>query len=161
MRVLGGKAVRRFIVQAVIDGLIAIAVVFVLSLINITQPFPFGQESAPILQPVGGGILIYLVWGVIFALVNRVVRPVLVAVFGRWIFSTLGLFVVVITALTIAITSRLLPVQIAILADPQPLWLLLVAALFTLGSVVADVVLGLSRPHVGEPGGRSVWTFLD
>ena len=93
---------RRFLVQAAIDGLIAVAVMFVLSLIDITQPFPFGQDSAPIIQPVGDSILVYLVWGAIFALVNRVVRPALIAVFGRWIFSTLGLFVVVITALTIA-----------------------------------------------------------
>ena len=152
---------RRFLVQAAIDGLIAVAVMFVLSLIHITQPFPFGSESAPIIQPVGGSVLVYFIWGGIFALVNRVVRPVLVAVFGRWIFSTLGLFVVVITALTIAVTSRVFPVQIAILADPQPLWLLLVAALFTFGSILADILFGLSRPHVGAPAGRSVWTFLD
>ena len=35
---------RRFLVQAAIDGLISVAVVFALSLIDITQPFPFGQE---------------------------------------------------------------------------------------------------------------------
>ena len=153
---------RRFLVQAAIDGLIAIAVVFILSLIHITQPFPFGQGSAPIIQPVGGGVLVYVVWGVIFALINRVIRPALVAVFGRLIFSTLGLFVVVITALTIAVTSRLSPVEVAVLADPQPLWLLLVAGLFTLGSLVADIVLGLSRPHVGETAAPSaVWTLLE
>ena len=85
---------RRFLVQAVIDGLIAAAIVFVLSLIRIAQPFPFGTGSAPIStgrqwRPE------LLVWGVVFALVNRVVRPALVALFGRWLFSTLGLFVLV------------------------------------------------------------------
>ena len=49
---------RRFLVQAAIDGLIAIAIVFVLSLIHITQPFPFGQGSAPIIQPVADGIFV-------------------------------------------------------------------------------------------------------
>jgi ubiquinone biosynthesis protein len=153
--------VRRFLVQAVIDGLIAAAIVFLLSLIHITQPFPFGQGSAPIVQPVGGGILAYVVWGVIFAAVNRVVRPVLVALFGRLIFSTLGLFVVVITALMLVLASRFSPVEIAVVADPQPLWLLLIAALFTLADLVTDVVLGLSRPNVGMPGNPSVWTFLE
>ena len=152
---------RRFLVQAVIDGLIAAAIAFLLSLIHITQPFPFGQDSAPIIQPVAGGILPYFVWGVIFALVNRIVRPLLVALFGRLIFSTLGLFVVVITALTLTLASRLSPIEIAVLADPQPLWLLLVAGLFTLADLVADVVLGLSRPNVAMPGGRSVWTVLE
>ena len=71
----------------------------------------------------------------VFALVNRVVRPVLVALFGRLLFSTLGLFVVVITALTLVLASRLSPVEIAVVADPQPLWILLVAALFTAGAI--------------------------
>jgi ubiquinone biosynthesis protein len=153
--------VRRFLIHAVIDGLIAIAVVFLLSLIHVTQPFPFGQESVPIVQPVGSGPLAYLLWGAIFVVINRIVRPVLVALFGRLIFSTLGLFVIVITALTIALTTRLSPIEIAVLADPQPLWLVLVAVLFTLGSVVADALLGLDRPQIGEPAGGSLWTVLE
>ncbi len=132
-----------------------------LSLIHITQPFPFGQESVPIVQPVASGPLAYVVWGVIFVIVNRIVRPLLVALFGRLIFSTLGLFVVVITALTIALTSRLSPIEIAVLADPQPLWLLLMAALFSLASLIVDALLGLNRPQVGGSAGRSVWTFLE
>ena len=89
---------RRFLVQAVIDGLIAVAIVFVLSLIDITQPFPFGRLGAD--RPAGRQRpLVYFVWGGVFVVVNRVVRPALVALFGRWLFSTLGLFVVVITAL--------------------------------------------------------------
>ena len=39
---------RRFLVQVVIEALIAFAVIFVLSLIHITQPFPFGQGEATI-----------------------------------------------------------------------------------------------------------------
>jgi ubiquinone biosynthesis protein len=153
--------VRRFLVQAVIDALIALAVVFVLSLIHVNQPFPFGTDSRTIVQPQGAGPLGYLIWAAIFVVVNRIIRPILVAIFGRLIFSTLGLFVVVITALTIALTSRISPVDIAVLADPTPLWLLLVASLFTLGGLVADLALGLNRPHVGLPPGSSVWTFLE
>jgi ubiquinone biosynthesis protein len=153
--------VRRFVVQAVIDALIVFAVAFVLSLIKVNQPFPFGTDSRAIVQPQGAGPLGFLVWGAIFVIVNRIVRPILVALFGRLIFSTLGLFMIVITALTIAITSRISPVDIAVLADPTPLWLLLVATLFTLGSLAADLALGLNRPHVGIPAGSSVWTVLE
>ncbi|HEX5015218.1 MAG TPA: AarF/UbiB family protein [Candidatus Limnocylindrales bacterium] len=152
---------RRFIVQAVIDALTAFAVVFVLSRIEINQPFPFGADSAPIMQPAGNGILAYLVWGAIFVIVNRVVRPILVALFGRLLFATLGLFVVVLTALAIGIASWLAPGDVGNLADPQPLWLLLTAALFTLAELVLDVVLGLSRPHVGAPAGGAIWTALE
>jgi ubiquinone biosynthesis protein len=153
--------VRRFLVQAVIDALIALAVVFVLSLVHVNQPFPFGQESRPIVQPQGAAIVGYLIWGAIFVVVNRIVRPILVALFGRVIFSTLGLFMIVITALAIALTSRISPVEVAVLADPTPLWLLLVASLFTLGSLVTDLALGLNRPHVGLPAGSSLWTILE
>ena len=152
---------RRFLVQAVIDGLIAVAIVLVLSLIHVTQPFPFGQESAPIIQPVGTGLLAYVVWGLIFVLVNRVVRPVLVALFGRLLFSTLGLFVIVITAVAIAVTAWISPVEIAVVADPQPLWLFLTATLFTAAALLADAVLGLNRPHLGTTPGGSVWALLE
>ncbi|MFL5725373.1 MAG: AarF/UbiB family protein [Chloroflexota bacterium] len=152
---------RRFLVQAVIDGLIAIAIVFLLSRIEITQPFPFGQDTAPIVRPIGSGPLAYILWGGIFVVVNRIVRPILVALFGRWIFSTLGLFVVVITALTIALTSWLSPVEVGVLADPQPLWLLLMAALFTAAAFAADALLGLNRPQIGATVGGSMWSLLE
>jgi ubiquinone biosynthesis protein len=153
--------VRRFLVQAAIDALIAIATVFVLSLIDVTQPFPFGQDSAPIVRTTGSGPFAYLVWGAVFVVVNRIVRPILVAVFGRWIFSTLGLFVVVITALTIALTSWISPVEVGVLADPQPLWLLLMATLFTVATFATDAVLGLNRPQIGATVGGSMWTLLE
>jgi len=153
--------VRRFLVQAVIDALIAIAIVFLLSRIEITQPFPFGQGSAPIIRPVASSPLQWLLWAAIFVAVNRVVRPILVALFGRLIFSTLGLFVVVITALSILLASWIAPGEIGVLADPSPLWLLLAAALFTVADLVVDIVLGLNRPQLGAPGGRSIWAFLE
>jgi ubiquinone biosynthesis protein len=153
--------VRRFLVQAVIDALIAVAIVFVLSRIEVTQPFPFGQGEAPIVQPVAGNPLVYFLWGGVFVVVNRIVRPALVAVFGRLLFSTLGLFAVVITALALLVTTWISPGDIAILADPIWLWLFLVAALFTVASLVVDVFLGMNRPHVGAPTGRSIWPFLE
>ena len=152
---------RRFLVQAVIDGLIAAAIVFLLSRIEITQPFPFGGSEAPIISPLGAGVLGYLAWGAIFVLANRVIRPVLVALFGRLIFSTLGLFVVVINTLAIVLVTWLSPVNLGVLADPTPLWALLIGALFTVGTVAADILLGLSRPRLGAPAPSSVWTVLE
>jgi len=67
--------VRRFLVQAVIDALIAVAIIFLLSRIEITQPFPFGQGEAPIVRPIAGNPLVYFLWGGVFVVVNRIVRP--------------------------------------------------------------------------------------
>ena len=152
---------RRFLVQAVIDALIAVAIIFLLSRIEITQPFPFGQGEAPIVQPVAGNPLVYFLWGGVFVVVNRIVRPALVAIFGRLLFSTLGLFAVVITALALLVTTWITRTDLVILADPNWLWLFLIAALFTVASLVVDVFLGMNRPHVGAPTGRSIWPFLE
>ena len=151
---------RRFLVQAVIDGLIAAAIVFVLSLIHITQPFPFGPARLPIVQPSRQWRPGLFVWGVVFALVNRVVRPALVALFGRWLFSTLGLFVVVITAFTLL--ARLAALAGGDRGGRRPeLPLAPLVAASSPSPLVADIFLGLSRPDVGVPGPRSVWTFLE
>ena len=116
---------RRFLVQAVIDALIAVAIIFLLSRIEVTQPFPFGQGEAPIVQPVAGNPLVYFLWGGVFVVVNRIVRPALVAIFGRLLFSTLGLFAVVITALALLVTTWITRSDLVILADPNWLWLFL------------------------------------
>ena len=54
--VLKGSAMRRFVVEAVIDALIALVVILVLSFISVPQPFPFGQGTAPIFALRGAGL---------------------------------------------------------------------------------------------------------
>ena len=74
---------RRFLVEAVVDAIIALAVILVLSLISVGQPFPFGTSSAPILALRGAGVVGFVTWAAILVLVNRFARPVLVALTGR------------------------------------------------------------------------------
>ena len=53
---------RRFLVEAVIDAIIALAVILLLSLISVGQPFPFGTPSAPILALRGAGVVGFVIW---------------------------------------------------------------------------------------------------
>ena len=47
-------------------------------------------------------------------------------------------------------------------ADPLLIWLLLLAALYTILSSILDAVLGLNRPSVdAAERGQSIWRFLD
>ena len=46
---------RRFIVETVVDGLILLVLILVMGLFTVAQPFPFGPDSAPILQLRGAG----------------------------------------------------------------------------------------------------------
>jgi ubiquinone biosynthesis protein len=154
---------RRFIVEVVIDAIILGIIILFLSLISVAQPFPFGPDDRPIVELQGVGIVGFLIWAGILVLVNRFARPVLVALTGRLLFSTLGLFVVVINAFALWLTSVISPVKIGIanLAQPVLLWIIVAAALYTLLSTVADAVLGLNRPDLSADRSRGIWGFLE
>ena len=153
---------RRFIVEVVVDAILLGIIILFLSLIEVAQPFPFGPDSRPIVELQGVGIVGFLIWAGILVLVNRFARPVLVALTGRLLFSTLGLFVVVINAFALWLTSVISPVKIGIadLAQPVLLWIIVAAALYTLLSTLSDASWGsidpISRPtEAGASGGSS------
>ena len=154
---------RRFIVEVVVDAILLGIIILFLSLIEVAQPFPFGPDSRPIVELQGVGIVGFLIWAGILVLVNRFARPVLVALTGRLLFSTLGLFVVVINAFALWLTSVISPVKIGIadLAQPVLLWIIVAAALYTLLSTLSDAFLGLNRPDLTADRSRGIWGFLE
>ena len=152
---------RRFIVEAVIDAILLLVIILFLGLITISQPFPFGTGSAPIVALKGAGPIGFLSWAAILVLVNRFARPVIVAFTGRFLFATMGLFVVIINALAIYLTAFLAPIKIADVAQPQVLWVVVAAGLYTGLSTLADAVLGLNRPTFRVEKRRNLWSFLE
>jgi ubiquinone biosynthesis protein len=154
---------RHFIVEVVIDAIILGFIIGLLSLIQVAQPFPFGPGAAPIVTLQGVGLIGFLSWAAILVLVNRFARPVLVALTGRLLFSTMGLFVVIINAIALWLTSVIAPIKIGIanLAQPVILWIVIAAALYTLLSTLADAVLGLNRPDLTADRSRGIWGFLE
>ena len=82
---------RRFIVEVVIDALLLFFIALLLGVFSVSQPFPFGTSQAPIIALRGAGIVGFLSTAAILILVNRFARPVLVALTGRLLFSTIGL----------------------------------------------------------------------
>jgi len=152
---------RRFIVETVVDAAILIVIVFILSLFVVAQPFPFGPDSAPILQFRGAGILRFAIAAAILVLAQHFVRPVIVAFTGRLLLSTMGFFLIIVNAIVLWVASLLAP-DIAIPAQPVGLWLLVAAALYTLLAAVTDALLGMNRPRSGPPGGtEGMWRFLE
>src|SRR6478672_11204673 len=152
---------RRFIVEVVLDAFILLVIALFLGIISVGQPFPFGPNSAPIIALRGAGIIGFLSWAAILVLVNRFARPILVALTGRLLFSTMGFFVVIINAVAIYITSFFAPIRIADVAQPTLLWVIVAAALYTAFSTVMDAVLGLNRPDLGADRSRGIWGFLE
>ena len=151
---------RRFLIEALIDAGLLVVLVLVLGLIHVPQPFPFGTGQAPII-----GFVDVRAWEVAWfaamvVLANRFARPVIVAIVGRLVLRTLGLFVVVINALTIWLATLISPDFVDI-ADPFWLWLLVAAALYTVLSAVIMTTLGLNRPSGLAIGGGPVWDTLE
>ena len=152
---------RRFIVEVILDALLLLFIILLLGLISVGQPFPFGPTSVPIVSLRGAGIVGFLSWAAVLVLVNRFARPVLVALTGRLLFSTMGFFVVIINAVAIYITAFLAPIKIADVAQPTLLWVIVAAALYTALSTVMDAVLGLNRPDLSADRSRGIWGFLE
>ena len=111
---------RRFIVEALADALVLLVIILLLSIPTVSQPFPFGPDSAPILQLRGAGVLrVPASPAMILVLTERFVRPVIVAFTGRLILSTMGLFLIAANALVLWVASLLAP-DIAVIAQPAP-----------------------------------------
>src|SRR5262245_53038156 len=152
---------RRFVVEAIADATTVIAIILVLSLIEVPQPFPFGTGQAPILELTGAGAAAIVVAAAILVLTERFVRPLIVALTGRLLLSTMGLFLVIVNSLVLWIASLLAP-NIAQIASPPVLWFLVVGALYTLGTTIVRALLGLNRPRLVATGeGPALWRFLD
>jgi len=152
---------RRFIVETVVDGLVLVLIVLLLDVVTVPQPFPFGTEQAPILTNLHSGAIAWLVAAAALVLAQRFVRPVIVALTGRLLISTMGLFVIIVNALVIWTATFIAP-DLTKAADPIALWLLLVAALYTLLGTVADALLGLNRPHLTVTASSdALWRFLE
>jgi len=153
---------RRFLVEVVIDVLILLVIVLLLGIISVAQPFPFGTSSAPIVEiREDAGVVGFISWAAILVLVNRFARPVIVALTGRLLFSSLGFFVVIINAIAIWITSIIAPIKIGVVASPVWLWIIVAAALYTALSTVVNALLGTNRPDLTADPRGGLWSFLE
>lgn len=87
-----------------VDALLLVAIVAILLLPSVPQPFPFGDGSAPILS-LRTGVLGLVWYAGALLLVNRFARPVIVAFTGRLLLQSLGLFTVVINLIAFWLAS--------------------------------------------------------
>ena len=93
------RAIRRFLLQVVVDSAAIAAAVIILGFITVPSPFPFGTGRVPIVQADNARIYIVLLSGLGLTIGNIILRPILVAFTGRLIIWSMGLFSVVVTAI--------------------------------------------------------------
>jgi ubiquinone biosynthesis protein len=152
---------RRFIVETLVQSGVVLLSVVLLGLISVPQPFPFGTTWEPMFKPAGAGLLALVLAGVFLVLSERIVRPVVVAFTGRLLLSTMGIFIVIVNA-TVIWAATLLAPTIADVAEPNLLWLVVFAAVYSLFKAVVSAVLGLNRPRLGQDKfSRKMWEILE
>ncbi len=152
---------RLFVLRVAIDTLLIAFLIWFLSLFTVASPFPFGASVVPIITITSKSLLAVVVTGLLVALFESFVKPIIVALTGRLLLWSAGFFIVVVNALVLWLVGRFSPLTLEV-ADPTLLWLLLLAALYTILSSVLDAVLGLTRPSVdAAERGQSIWRVLD
>ncbi len=152
---------RRFILQVVVDTIAILGAVLILRLLHVSQPFPFGTTSTPIVQFEDANLFFLVLSGLGLTVGNLVLKPVITAFTGRLILWSLGLFSVVITALILYLTGAVTPLKLSI-ADPFWVWVLIGAAIVQLIGSALSALLGLTRPSLAPDRSMSgLWSALD
>jgi ubiquinone biosynthesis protein len=154
---------RRFVVQVVIDSIALLAMVAILSRIEVAQPFPFGGEGdAPILtfERSNWELLELFITGALLTVFYAVLRPILVVVTGRLLLWSLGTFQLVVISIVLALVAWVSPLKLH-LAQPAWLWVLIAALIVGAVRTALGAVLGLAGPPTRGDFGPRIWRFLD
>ena len=112
----------------------------------------------PGLEIQNANILWYLFFGTVFWLVTTFVRPFVILSTGRYVFRTLGLFMIPINSLMLVLVAWLSPIE----WDFSNIFTLLFAGVI-IGILLAlfDAVLGLNRPILDEiESGETYWRWF-
>jgi ubiquinone biosynthesis protein len=152
--------VRAFIVEVLVNVLALMATLFVLSLIRLPGTGPDGVSGDQPLLSLSGGLITV---GVLFAIINAVVRPVLFTLFGRLILRSLGIAVVAVNAVMFWLVAELSGAlgQPWVVPDPRLLWLVVDSIVFTVALSVLSAFLGLDRPHLEADSKSRAWRFVE
>lgn len=153
-------AARRFIFQVVINSIALLFTFLVFRLIQVPAPDGSG-ESVPVFTVDDLVLWMVPILGLIFTVINLLLRPVLLMLLGRLVIQTFGLFLLVVDAVVFWLTTRLSPFEFAIV-PPVVLWLFVAAVLFNLFKFLLAAVVGVNRPQVeGAPSGGDLWKRLE
>ena len=150
---------RRFLLQVVVDSASIAAAILIATHIHIPavpvrrreRAHRDGRQREPDYV---------LLAGLALTIGNILLRPVIVAITGRLIIWSMGLFSIVVTAIVLAITGFITPLDVH-LATPWIVWLLGVAAIVQVVGSVFSALLGLTRPSIDtERTTGGLWGFL-
>jgi len=159
--------VRPLVVRVSINALTLLAALVLFSFIRLPGTNTEGDYvlNVSLLEVTGGGLLALIPLGLSLALVETFVRPILTVVFGKYMIRTYGLLILLINAIVfwvaILIVTALTRLDVSV-PDPRWLWMLVVAAIFSLAVLAVNTLLGLNRPRISDLGaGNPFWHMVD
>ena len=139
---------RRLFVQFLIAAASIGIVLFVFSFLRIVT---FGAN----------GLAYVLALGLILAIANVTIRPVLLLFTGRWLISSFGLALIVIDTIVLWLAAWLSPLSISF-SEPTWLWIPLATILIIVLTTSAEVLLGVDHPRFDvSDRQRAIWRVLD
>lgn len=118
--------------------------VYVLML-TLTITLAPGMSINPLVPGVVDISATYLLFGILFGLVNALIRPLVLLFTAKLVLRTMGLFSIVINTLLLALLSWI-GGDIFVVDSPQIVWLVLGGAILSLTAFVLEGLFGLDIP---------------
>lgn len=96
-------------------------------------------------------ILVYLILGGLFGLINAFIRPLVLLVTGSLVIWTMGLFTFLINGLLFYLLSYLTP-DLMVITYPGLLWVIIAGAIMAMTVTILEGLFGLDSPVVDDSG---------
>jgi ubiquinone biosynthesis protein len=154
---------RRFVVQFLINVVAIAVVVLLFSLIHVTYTDPTTGQAfkGPVIDLGDHPWWFLFSFALLIAVLNAVIRPVILLLTGRWLIRSFGLLLVVTDVIIIWLASRIDAVDFT-LASPSWFWGLTAALIIVGLAAFGQAVLGVDRPHIDvSDRQRAIWRVLD
>ena len=105
-------------------------------------------------------ILVYLVLGGLFGLINAFIRPLVLLVTGSLVIWTMGLFTFLINGLLFYLLSYLSP-NLMVINYPGLLWVIVAGVIMGITVTIQEALFGLDSPVVDDFGkSKFYWRWL-
>ena len=105
-------------------------------------------------------ILVYLILGGLFGLINALIRPLVLLVTGSLVIWTMGLFTFLINGLLFYLLSCLSP-NLMVINYPGLLWMIVAGAIMAVTVTFLEAIFGLDSPVIDDSGrSKFYWRWL-
>ncbi|MCB8984395.1 MAG: phage holin family protein [Ardenticatenaceae bacterium] len=125
-----------FVIRVLVNGL-------ALALTMILAP---GLNLLPLLPGVVDVTATYLLFGILFGVINALVRPLVLLLTARLLVRTMGWFAIVINAFLFSLLAWIAP-KAFVVESPRLLWIVIGGSLMAIVVVVMEAFFGLDKPE--------------